>query len=417
MPLLAGQRVVVKYTTDPALWHERIVLLPLQGSAYLLLTPERSISEEDLRVPCVGNLGAVRVLKEDGSFLGRGTADLFRFADSDEGEISDDELQQWLDEATTLTVDRVGDEEGSGNLLSRAIGDSHGTGGPGAQSLVPAGGNLIGHALGVSAPPSSQLKWTLIEPVGSFVSGSVVPNDWDVIRLGNKGIATAPSGEHVFIHQIARASADAKSSGDPVFDARIFALENERNDTRVMPLKRDALGKRHLDFKESCDKSAPFKPEDFPLLGPLSCLWLMKYMLGNGGSPSSFHQRFMSDTRLDYSAGGMAEHMTLCKALEMFSVYDQLDLTKSAGCELIARRIQIIHEKWRHKLPNLNPSGSSAGGDDDSYLLLGTSETRGNIGVCPELSIWLGSELSKQALADKERRKAREERALQVKKT
>jgi hypothetical protein len=48
-------------------------------------------------------------------------------------------------------------------------------------------------------------------------------------------------------------------------------------------------------------------------------------------------------------------------------------------------------------------------------LLLGTSETRGNIGVCPELAVWLGSELSKQALADKERRKAREERALAVK--
>ena len=141
----------------------------------------------------------------------------------------------------------------------------------------------------------------------------------------------------------------------------------------------------------------------------------MRHMLANGGTPTNFHARFMTDTRLDYSAGGMSEHMTLCKALELFSMYDQLDLTKSAGCELVARKCQIINEKWKHKMHAMNPANHVAGGEDDSYLLLGTSETRGNVGVCPELAIWLGTELSKQALSDKERRKAREERALQTK--
>ena len=98
------------------------------------------------------------------------------------------------------------------------------------------------------------------------------------------------------------------------------------------------------------------------------------------------------------------------------TTYDQVDVSKSAACELLARKCQIIHEKWRHKLQSLNPNNNAAGIDDDSYLLLGTSETRGNLGVCPELSAWMGSGLSKQALADKERRKAREERALTVKK-
>ena len=50
--------------------------------------------------------------------------------------------------------------------------------------------------------------------------------------------------------------------------------------------------------------------------------------------------------------------------------------------------------------------------EDDTHLLLGTSDTRGNVGVCPELQSWLGEQLSKEALATKERRKAREERAL-----
>ena len=70
-------------------------------------------------------------------------------------------------------------------------------------------------------------------------------------------------------------------------------------------------------------------------------------------------------------------------------------------------------------MPQLLVKGDSHGGkkssilmEDDSYLLLGTSETRGNVGVSPELQRWLGDELSKEVLASKERRKAREERAL-----
>ena len=61
------------------------------------------------------------------------------------------------------------------------------------------------------------------------------------------------------------------------------------------------------------------------------------------------------------------------------------------------------------------PGGKGGGGDttfEDSHLLLGTSQTRGNVCVSPQLQKWLGEELGKEAMATKERRKAREERAL-----
>ena len=66
-----------------------------------------------------------------------------------------------------------------------------------------------------------------------------------------------------------------------------------------------------------------------------------------------------------------------------------------------------------HKMPNI--SAGSGGADEDSLFLLGTYETRGNIGIAPSLTDWLGSELGKEAVASKERRKAREERAAQMK--
>ena len=49
---------------------------------------------------------------------------------------------------------------------------------------------------------------------------------------------------------------------------------------------------------------------------------------------------------------------------------------------------------------------------DETHLFLGTAETRGNVCVAPLLQNWIGEELAKEAAAAKERRKAREERAL-----
>ena len=46
---------------------------------------------------------------------------------------------------------------------------------------------------------------------------------------------------------------------------------------------------------------------------------------------------------------------------------------------------------------------------------MGTAETRGGLSVSPCLIKWLGEEMAKEALANKERRKAREERAAAVK--
>ena len=73
----------------------------------------------------------------------------------------------------------------------------------------------------------------------------------------------------------------------------------------------------------------------------------------------------------------------------------------------------MIAEKWRGKLPQPAPGTDGKQSDmDEAYLLLGTSDTRGNAAVSPALQVWLGDQLSKEATAAKERRKAREERAL-----
>jgi len=95
--------------------------------------------------------------------------------------------------------------------------------------------------------------------------------------------------------------------------------------------------------------------------------------------------------------------------LEIMIQIDQVDVSKLVSMEILSRKVQMIHDKWRHKMPQI--MSSSSRDDDDSHLLLGLHETRGNLGMAPSLSKWLGEELSREAAVSKERRKAREERA------
>ena len=194
----------------------------------------------------------------------------------------------------------------------------------------------------------------------------------------------------------------------------LAVLPAGRIDARILNLSFDVRGARHIEFYSGIQMCRTNKGNDWPILGPSTVLWLVLYMYRNGGSPSAFHQRWLAEVRLDYGAAGVAEHLGLCRMFEIALVYDQLDLGALASFELGARRMQAIHDKWKHKLPaqsGLGATGAS-GLDDDMHLLLGTSETRGNLGVAPDLQRWLADENSKEAMAAKERRKAREERAL-----
>ena len=87
-------------------------------------------------------------------------------------------------------------------------------------------------------------------------------------------------------------------------------------------------------------------------------------------------------------------------------VYDQLDVANIASAELIVRGIQRIEEQHKLKLTSVDDAGEAA-------LFLGSSGgSRGGTVVSPKLAEWIGSEMQKEAAIAKERRKAREERAL-----
>jgi hypothetical protein len=93
--------------------------------------------------------------------------------------------------------------------------------------------------------------------------------------------------------------------------------------------------------------------------------------------------------------------------------YDQLDVSNCAAAELICRNLQRIEEKHKDKMVSV--SDDTLGGE--TALFMGMSQgSRAGLCVSPLLNQWAGKQMAEEALLTKERRKAREERAL-VRKT
>ena len=89
-----------------------------------------------------------------------------------------------------------------------------------------------------------------------------------------------------------------------------------------------------------------------------------------------------------------------------------------ACLEMLCRRFQLVEEKHRHRLPQLesrNPLVPEA--DSGLYLGLGPGASFGRAAlcVCPELSEYIGEELAREAAISKGRVKAVELRQ-QIKK-
>ena len=146
---------------------------------------------------------------------------------------------------------------------------------------------------------------------------------------------------------------------------------------------------------------------DWRLTGPRTCLWVCRFICENGATPLGRHQLFKTMFRLTDADVGVVEHEECCRILQEGVCYDQLNVASLASFEAVSRSLQVQEERYRHHLNEEN--------DDEGYdrhLFLGNQHSRGNLCVCPLLQSFVAAELARKAALAKERRKAREERAL-----
>lgn len=171
-------------------------------------------------------------------------------------------------------------------------------------------------------------------------------------------------------------------------------------DVRVLDISYDPLGSRFKDYREAVNACTEHEWTDWPIKGPRTTLWLLRFFLEIGGNPISWFTKFKSDGKLDFTDEGIEELERLCRQLHTMVCYDQLNVPDIAGVELLCRSIQVTAYGYRERFTTQR---------EDSYergLMFGVQFGEGNLPICPALKDYMAAELQKKNAIDKERRKA-----------
>ena len=210
----------------------------------------------------------------------------------------------------------------------------------------------------------------------------------------------------------ARALADAlgRTAGGPLDDVGPTTppADSPREDVRTLAIRYDRAGRRHREFREYVSIMSEDEWVDWPVRGPRTTRWVLEFMLEHGGTPCGWHRRWQSEMRLDAGAAGVSLHEASCMVLEALCCYDQINAPNSAAAEHASRQVQMVEEKWKDRCVGVADADNGFG---EMHLFSG-KQTRGNLCLCPALVGWISDQLKDEAAIGKERRKAREERAL-----
>ncbi|CAK0851969.1 unnamed protein product, partial [Prorocentrum cordatum] len=348
----------------PFLYHERLVTyLPLgAGLTVSVTTPDGDEYEEVWGMPDIVEWEPLPNRQQGGVLLGRPGARYYRFRVGAMPTIAS------LTAATTAAAARLGQPAPVGPVAP-ALG--------GRIAELPAGGALPGApaAGGAAAPPGAV--------PGPPAAGAAADLGGVAPAAGLGGLVAALGGP---------------AAGAPAGDAR------------TLPVVYDMVGNRRREFRDAVLACREDQWEGWPVRGPRTTHWVLRYIVDHGGTPTGMHSRWRSEARLQEHEPGVQEHERACRALEELLCFDQCNGANLAAAELLARTIQVQQERYQDR----SAGGTASGGHDsvDAHLFMGSELTRGGARACPLLQEWASLQLAKEQALLKERRKAREEREL-----
>ena len=183
-------------------------------------------------------------------------------------------------------------------------------------------------------------------------------------------------------------------------------VEDDHHDARVLPPLYDSNGQRFRAFKEGVDRCLAAAWPDWPVPGPRTALWVLKWMVARGGGPLAWHAQWKSNGKLTDADPWVIQHESSCRVLETCICYDQVNGASLACIELVCRNIQIAEDVLSHKFQDNHSDHAT-----DLFLMSGASH-RSQLCICPDLKAYTAAETAKESAVLKERRKAREERIL-----
>ncbi len=73
--------------------------------------------------------------------------------------------------------------------------------------------------------------------------------------------------------------------------------------------------------------------------------------------------------------------------------------------ELVCRMVQMVQMRYRERfLPSVKGKGAGHSIEEDAHLYMGTSQTRGRLCICSELTTYIAQKQHTEAQIYKERR-------------
>ncbi|CAK0908097.1 unnamed protein product, partial [Prorocentrum cordatum] len=406
-----GDFVLVEYVGYANVWHERLVVLAPDGSGLACaLTPDDDSYEEDLFAAAEVR----RWLRCEGGRMGAcPPAAAGMHVHGFRGVPAPARVAQVL----AAGAARMGVALGGGDaVMPNLVGAAGGARPrPGAAGIAPAGGAAAAAlAAGGVGPPAGML---VAAPPAAPAAGIGGP----AVAAGVAGLAAALAGGPAAPVAGAPALAGpppplvaAPAAAGPAAAAGglgAAAAAAAPADARIQPVTHDLQGQRHADYRSAVMNMTEGAFPDWPVRGPRTALWVLKFMEAHGGTSLVRHSRWLSETRLQGHEPGVDEHERACRTLERMVIYDQLNVANLASGEMLARSVQLQEERYRDRVAPAADSGSL-----DARVLLGTDQLRGNACVAPMLQDHIKDELTKMNAYRKEQRKAREERDLARKK-
>ena len=401
MALRRGKKVLVCYADEPELWHARLLVEQVRGRTWVVATPDLDLYDEELDT-APGDIIGIRVVVVEGTLpVGIGGGQVYDFAD---GVPDAAQMRRLRLEAKALVelagAARDPEVEGGAAAAGPPSSDEIGERAGRARGSDEGAGIEIGEAPQEGHAGEEGKEWRVLRAVGELQVGDVVADHAVQDRRGHFGFA------HVGAHILPVERVDCADAG------WVSALRPL--DARILPARQRASGKRGRTYEEAVRDSSQEHYADFPVKGPRTALWCVEFLELRRQTAMEHHARWVQVAKLQPQEWGVAEHESLCRVLDAFVTYDQVDASNLAGCEMVCRRIQVVEFYHLQRLRD----GERGGGDksklsmDEVTALSGITRDTDNLMVCPELMDHAREEVERTQKIMKEFRKHREELAL-----
>ncbi|CAK0904820.1 unnamed protein product, partial [Prorocentrum cordatum] len=399
-----GDFCVVRYNVPGVpLYHERLVhYLPLgAGLTVSITTPDGDEYEEVWGLPDIVEWEPLPNRQPGGVLMGRPGARYYRFRAGAMPTAAS------LTASAVAAAGRLGQPAPGGPLVpalgGRLVGPPAGGAAPGAVeaggAAAPLGGAPGAPAAAAAAAPGGVapaaglggLVAALGGPAAGAPAGVLVPAPLPAPAAAGAAAVVAPGADGVLAAAAAGApgaaaapvpadaGAAAAAAGPPAAAGGAPAggagAGGHVQDARVLPVVYDAMGNRRREFREAVLACREDPWAGWPVRGPRTALWVLRYIVDHGGTPTGMHSRWRSEARLQEHEPGVQEHERSCRALEELICYDQCNGANLAAVELLVRNIQVQQERYRDR----SAGGSGGGGPDsvDTHLYMGSELTRG----------------------------------------